>query len=316
MLSLLKAEYKRLFKNVLFYVILVLIAAVSILNIESLNGFDLAEFFYGADEAFILNTEAIFAAPTLLAVLLIGREFSDRVIYNKVISGVERTHIYIAEYIIILSAALIYQLESYLVLALYCKLRLIGKAVALFESPIHIIVCAAVACFFIIAVFCAVYVFICMTIGSRVKSIVAVLLVCLLWASASTNISETVMPVSYMNSINDEFFPNFGEIYTSADDKAEQEEKSYEEVRKDFMEKNLQYQKKVEEMRGSVLSGIKKPVFMFLYYTTPFCQLTNVEEWLFVREITPNYIKYISIDILFSVILCVLGILIFKRKDL
>ena len=112
MISLIKAEYKRFFKSIIFYFMFIVSIGVSVTVIQNIYGVNwdvVLDFSFCIDFQFTANIlVSIFVAAVFIPIF-IGREFSDRVINNKVLSGVKRSHIFLTEFIVCSSAVLIFQ---------------------------------------------------------------------------------------------------------------------------------------------------------------------------------------------------------------
>ena len=103
MMKLLRAGYRRYFRNILFWIAL---AASAILGAAS--GVRVKED-ARLDDMYIVIGFLIFAA---LIALMIGREFSDGGFRNKIISGHTKGQIFLSEYILALAICLILSLVA------------------------------------------------------------------------------------------------------------------------------------------------------------------------------------------------------------
>lgn len=103
MMKLLRAGYRRYFRNILFWIALV---ASAILGVAS--GVRVKEDAI-LDDMYIVIGFLIFAA---LISLMIGREFSDGGFRNKIISGHTKGQIFLSEYILALTICLILSLVA------------------------------------------------------------------------------------------------------------------------------------------------------------------------------------------------------------
>ncbi len=103
MIKLLRAGYRRYFSNILFWIALV---ASAILGVAS--GARLKESAM-LDDMYVTLGFLIFAAFTSL---MIGREFTDGGFRNKITSGYTKGKVFFSEYILALSACLIFTLVA------------------------------------------------------------------------------------------------------------------------------------------------------------------------------------------------------------
>jgi len=103
MMKLLRAGYRRYFSNILFWIALV---ASAILGVAS--GARLKES-ARLDDMYVTLGFLIFAAFTSL---MIGREFTDGGFRNKITSGYTKGKVFFSEYILALSACLIFTLVA------------------------------------------------------------------------------------------------------------------------------------------------------------------------------------------------------------
>ena len=103
MSKLLRAGYRRCFRNILFWIAL---AASALLGFAS--GARLKESAM-LDDMYVIFGFLIFAAFTSL---MIGREFSDGGFRNKITSGYTKGKVFFSEYIVVLTICLIYTLVA------------------------------------------------------------------------------------------------------------------------------------------------------------------------------------------------------------
>ena len=201
MVSLLKAEYKRLFSNVFFYVVLVLSVGVNLaVLIEELlvlkENFKLGEpdYYIYIDYYFCSNIIILLFVSMFFIPPFIGREFSDRVINNKVVSGAKRSNVFLAEFIVCSSALLIILAVADILVIVVSKIMTCGQPGSILDTPSLDLFVIKLGFAMALVANCALNVLLCMNIRSRVYSAIVVVMVYFVCTYASSAIYEAVLP--------------------------------------------------------------------------------------------------------------------------
>lgn len=323
MLSLLKAEYRRLFKNALFYCSFPVTFVLLIIFVYLSFGYTLdvlvrsPDMYWSVDYYFLVDAVLPIAFAAVFIPVFIGREFSDKTINNKIICGAKRSHIYIAEYIVCTTAMVIYQLFVDISMLILCKIILSRQNHSIFDTPKAEMFLQKFGFLAIIFVSCALFVLVCMCVGSRIKSIIAIILAVFLLNSISSTVSMNVLSDGEKTAIQEEVYPWMQEDYGRGTvDNAEPEFKTFEEAQKETFKNSLEVCLRTEAARGQSLKGIKKIVFLYFDDSLPMCQLMNASDWTFAAKASPRVPLYVLYNILNSAFLLALGIIIFERKEL
>ncbi|MEE3451037.1 MAG: ABC transporter permease subunit [Acutalibacteraceae bacterium] len=324
MISLLKAEYKRFFKSIIFYFMFIVSIGVSVTVIQNIYGVNwdvvLDDGFYFSfciDFQFTANIlVSIFVAAVFIPIF-IGREFSDRVINNKVLSGVKRSHIFLTEFIVCSSAVLIFQTFTDVLTLVVAKIvlsRFPNQHVL--STPLADMLFIKIGYAFALIVCCAFNVLLCMSIGSRRISIIVSILVYFIFHSASSQVYSEVLPVDVQMDISNEVFGWSQKSYLDTADEPERQQKTYQEIQEDLHLKEITICNRYNEVKGERLTGAKKYLYMVLNDILPENQFYNSYEWVAADQASPSFPRYIMYDLIITAIILVIGVLIFERKEL
>ncbi len=323
MVSLLKAEYKRLFSNVFFYVVLVLSVGVNLaVLIEELlvlkENFKLGEpdYYIYIDYYFCSNIIILLFVSMFFIPPFIGREFSDRVINNKVVSGAKRSNVFLAEFIVCSSALLIILAVADILVIVVSKIMTCGQPGSILDTPSLDLFVIKLGFAMALVANCALNVLLCMNIRSRVYSAIVVVMVYFVCTYASSAIYEAVLPEDTQIEIDREYFSldDYGLYDTS--DTAERKVSTSTQIHRAAMMEQRKINVKYEEAKGKELSGIKKYLLLFLNDVLPMNQYKNSINWSIAAEASPLFIRYMAYDIIITAILLAAGIYIFERRPL
>lgn len=163
MSKLLRAGFRRYFKSLLFWLALVASVVLGIIS-----GFKVKEDAV-FDDVFTIVGFILYA---ILLSLMIGREFGDRVIKNKIISGHTKGSIFVSEYILSVAVCLLLCSFSALIFALF-NLDLFGRMLP------ELLVKSIVGYFLLIVSMITVTVSLCMLTSNRAVMAIAVLVLIL-----------------------------------------------------------------------------------------------------------------------------------------
>ena len=204
MSRLINAGFARLFKNKVFYVIVIFSAVFGILQGTpgALDKMDGATFYI--DSQFISFAIVSGVISACFTGLFLGTEYSDGTVRNKLIVGHGRLDIYISNLAVCCAANLIF-IAVYYISVLIAALPQGGK----FMTDGKILVLYAICGVMISVAFTAVMVFLGSAIGSRSRCVVAcfVLAIGLAFASAYINgrLQEPETYDRYITAANGEF---------------------------------------------------------------------------------------------------------------
>lgn len=163
MSKLLRAGFRRYFKSLLFWLALVASVVLGIIS-----GFKVKE-----DAVFDdVFTVVGFILYAILLSLMIGREFGDRVIKNKIISGHTKGSVFVSEYILSVAVCLLLCSVSALIFALF-NLDLFGRMLP------ELLMKSIVGYFLLIVSMITVTVSLCMFTSHRAIMAIAVLVLIL-----------------------------------------------------------------------------------------------------------------------------------------
>ncbi len=322
MLSLLKAEYKRLFKSILFYCMLICVIPVVLFIVNELYGinWDLYEentdYYYTIDYLFTGAITISMFFTVIFTPFFVGTEFSDRVINNKVIAGAKRSHIFLTEFIVSSSAMLILEAVIDIVSIIIVKIALRGQNHSIFDTSYSDMFLIK-TCFDLgLVIFCAFCVLLSMSIGSRVKAIIVIIIVYFISNSLSSTIYLRVLPIETQTRIDQEVFGWSTEIVVNTEDTAEREQKPFEETHAEILENYSIVNEKQEAAKGEDLSGANKILYMFLNDALPQNQYLNASSWVFAAKASPLIPRYMVYDVVLIAIILGIGVLVFERKEL
>ena len=128
MTKLLSAGYRRLFRSVFFWIGLAVTCGYQLLGV--LNNLHYKSAFVDqvikADHTLLPDTLITALVMSVLIALLIGREYSDKTVRNKIVTGHSRLTIYLSNLIVCSTAAAIYYVVPTLLIGLGLGAPLLG----------------------------------------------------------------------------------------------------------------------------------------------------------------------------------------------
>ena len=185
MSKLLRAGFRRYFKSLLFWLALVASVVLGIIS-----GFKVKE-----DAVFDdVFTVVGFILYAILLSLMIGREFGDRVIKNKIISGHTKGSIFVSEYILSVAVCLLLCSVSALIFALF-NLDLFGRMLP------ELLVKSIVGYFLLIVSMITIIVSVCMLTSHRAGMAIAVLVLIIATCLVSYELDEMLERPEYYKQI-------------------------------------------------------------------------------------------------------------------
>lgn len=176
MTKLLSAGYRRLFRSAFFWIGLVAMCVYSLIGI--LIRLDEKSFYveqaaeYTADLTLLPDLRVGVFVVGILVALMIGREYSDKTIRNKIIVGHSRGAVYLSNLIIFSTAAAIW----YLVSLFGVGLAIGGPVMGGFALPATAFILPAVCQLLALIGFTALFLLVATAISNRTVAAVAILL--------------------------------------------------------------------------------------------------------------------------------------------
>ncbi len=274
--KLLRAGFRRLWRDRVFQILMVLALAfglfVSISKYVQMNKYDLALPVEGSMMVYVVFMIFISAVFTSL---FIGTEYNDGTIRNKIIVGHRRSVLYISNLIVCVSAVLM-MCGVFLIGYLGAGIPLLGtfRTVGIKTAAIYILVSAVLT-----ASTTAIYVTMASLCSSKAHSAVLCMLLAMVFLMGGSYIAARLDAPEYYDGYE---LAEDGEIITVAP------------------EPNPQY-----------LRGTSRQIFEFLFDFTPGSQALQVGQWY--AEEPGIFVLY---DILILLVSSGAGIILFKRKDL
>ena len=174
MTKLLSAGYRRLFRSVFFWIGLAVTCGHHLLGV--LNNFSYKSIFIDqvikADHTLLPDTLITVLVMSVLVALLIGREYSDKTIRNKIITGHSRVSIYLSNLSVCSTADSILFVASTLFIGLALGAPLLGG----FELSAKAFILPAIINLLAVLGFTALFLLVVMAIQNRTVAAVSVLL--------------------------------------------------------------------------------------------------------------------------------------------
>lgn len=237
MLKLLRADFSRLFKDKLFYILILGMFAFGA-AVPIIHSMD-ASYEWSMDSGLFAYVCIVPIAASLLTALFVGCEYSDGTLRNKIVVGHDRVCIYLSNLIVCTTAALV------LCIAYLVPFVCLG-AILLMPSTVPVLglVCLALLGFMVAIAFVAIFTLVSMVCRNRAYTVA----ICILLAFALLFMGIMT------NSALDE--PEFYSAYSYTVDGVTQEESA---------SRNPNY-----------LSGTKRKVYEFMYDFTPGGQVIQI----------------------------------------
>lgn len=291
MLELLRADFRRLFKNKIFWLECALMFGMAIYCIVgTLIGNKSAEEPTSSPDSLVIALSAISGVlSAVFAAFFIGTEHSDGTMRNKLIVGRTRTQIYFAGLIVCSAAALIVNLVFIITLSVGGSI-FIGR----FAADLSAVLSAILLSFISDIAFAAVALFGAMMITNKAAS-VAVLTVAAFLLFAYADVVSNRLST-----------PEYFDAFTYADS----EGNIHEEPR---------------QPNASYPTGAKRKYYEFMYDTLPGCQLMQTQNFLYeaaanggklAKEENQKLLGFAGTSLIIVILATGAGVILFKRKDL
>lgn len=323
MSNLLASEFSRLFnKNKVFRITLFLTIGCSLFSVLTqyiLYRFSIAE----TPSEMVINLSVtmdyylnilflyIVVPSSALISTFIGREFGDGTIRNKLTAGYTRTQIYISDFIVCFTGQVIIH-AAYAIIIVIMSLLLVDG----FDSSPQMILKIEALDILIIAVYTSIFTLVSMLSDSKARAVTTSMIIAVVLLILGEAIHMSVMPETIKANLEDQIFHT---ILTK------EEATEY-------------YREKLESEKGKDLEGVQRTVYMFLDDILPVCQsayldtqityLTDEDPIIIegIDEPIPSFkdiilfpthaVKYVVYDLIIIIVLNIVGIQIFRRRDL
>lgn len=198
MTKLLSAGYRRLFRSVLFWIGLAVTCGHQLLGV--LNNLHYKSAFVDqvikADHTLLPDTLITVSVMAILIALFIGRDYSDRTVRNKIITGHSRVSIYLSNLMVCGTAAVILYVVPTLLIGLALGAPLLGG----FELTAKAFILPAIIDLLAVLGFTSLFLLVVMAIQNRTVAAVTVLLlaiVMMMWVP--TPLRETLEAPQYVD---------------------------------------------------------------------------------------------------------------------
>lgn len=258
--------------------------------------------YIGVDSV-IMSSYFIFAIISAITVIiLIGSEFHYNTVRNKIICGHSRKNVYLSNLVVCVLSNIIVQA----VFAIGAFLAGIYFCIRFSSTEQHIQFVGSVKIFLInnliglgtIFVYCSLFLFIAMISASQSRTAAASILITAVFILLSLLADQKLYQFEYVpidGGVQDNTTSYMDMFFSD-----------------DYYDTYAQFR---EEMRGKDLGKTEAAVYSFLDDSLPTSQvykLSNIES----EEILPGTNRYLAYDYGFSVIITVVGLILFSRRDI
>ncbi len=310
--NLLSAEFSRLFRTKLFYIVLASCVGISLVAVYyASKAYDL---FY-ADQSFLhlscLQMSCFLYAGIVSAFfvsLFIGKEYSDGTIRNKLISGHSRISVYIADFVVCFAAELIISSVCVFIMTLCSRF---SDSINYFS--VSFILKTQLIGISVTAVYTAIFLLLTFLMNSRSKAVTASMILAVILLFFGDAVYEMLLPTETLEEINFTVSTEVDEIFFEfLENGADQED--WDALTE--MEQDL-FREKIECERGRSLAEAERNVLLVLNDVLPYCQTEDVCQYSSnIRQLPERSMRYILCDCSIMIITTALGIFIFKRQDI
>ena len=318
MLSLLKAEYKQLFKSIYFYIVLFGAVIVNLaVVLEELIALTIT---YRVDDTidyyFCSNIMIMLFVSMCFIPFYIGKDFSNRTINNKIIGGAKRSQIFLSKFIVCSSAVLIIQTSADIMVIVVSLIFTSGQPHSLFDNSMFDLFIIKFGFAAAVVGYSALNVLLSMCIGTRKYAVLSAFLVYVIMISASKNVHFTVLPEETQWKIYDDFLEEHEVDFIKTDENGERIPMTHAEIVQLTLDIEREACPLYEQAKGSMLSGAKKYCLLFLDDVLPLAQYYDSVQWVYAGKASPLFFRYTVYNTVFTAIFLTTGVFIFKRKDL
>ena len=323
MLSLLKAEYKQLFKSIYLYIVLIGAVIVNLaVVLEELIALtityrvDEADYYVTIDYYFCSNIMIMLFVSMCFIPFYIGKDFCNRTINNKIIGGAKRSQIFLSKFIVCSSAVLIIQTSADIMVIVVSLIFTSGQSHSLFDNSMFDLFIIKFGFAAAVVGYSALNVLLSMCIGTRKYAVLSAFLVYVIMISASKNVHFTVLPEETQWKIYDDFLEEHEVDFIKTDENGERIPMTHAEIVQLTLDIEREACPLYEQAKGSMLSGAKKHCLLFLDDVLPLAQYYDSVQWVYAGKASPLFFRYTVYNTVFTAIFLTTGVFIFKRKDL
>ena len=280
MTKLLNANFRRLWRSKTFWIGLAVACAHHLLGV--LNNFHYKDIFTDqvikADHTLEPDTLILSLIVAVITAFFIGREYGDKTIRNKIVTGHARSKIYLANLIVCSAAAAILFFVPMLVMGLAVGAPLMGG----FELPAKAFILPVLCDLLALLAFTALFVLIAMSVQNRTACAVIVLLLAFVRAWIPTPLRETLESPQYVTEV----------VFSEELD--------------DFVETGRMMENQ------AYVGGAARTVLEFAYDFLPACQLEQTSAYNETRDMIhlPVY------SVAFILVTTLGGAWVFEKKEL
>lgn len=291
MIELLRADFRKLFKNKIFYLEMILMLGMGIYCIVgTVMGNKTADEPTRSPDSLIITMSSISGIlSAVFAAFFIGTEYSDGAMRNKLTVGRTRTQIYFSGLIVCSAAALIVYSVFVAVVAVGGSI-FIGKFAADFASVISalLISYAASVAFASLALFGA------MMITNKAAAVAALTIIAFLLFAYTDIVCNRLNTPEYFNSFT-------------------------------YTDENGVVHEQPRERNAGYPTGLKRKYYEFMYDSLPGCQLMQTQNFLYdaansggkmTDEANSKLIRFAGTSVVIAILSTGAGVILFKKKDL
>ena len=343
--DLIRAEFSRLFKSRVFYVCLAVSGGIPLFRVfsRSLMMDSMDSYYSNQRSQGVQNLMFLFIGliSAVFISLFIGREIKDGTVRNKIVCGYTRQEIYFSELIVSTYAVMIFQLAYTLIVTISYTAS--GWRMDSPSSTTKIIHLVGI---FVIMVYCALFLAVTLLQNSQTTAALVSIVTAVILMIFGQSVYQTVYSINLLDIGSQE---NSSFVYAGGAGTTVFIVSDYNQPEgyKGFFDKYInewktvdsaleQYSEFVESKRGKSLSGAKKGVYLFLNDVLPSCQAEqlNIRGMCFdpiaqqyvddgidfssftkIPVVPKRWAVYIISDIIMSVLISLVGYLLFERKD-
>lgn len=291
MIELLRADLRKLFKNKVFYLELILMLGMGVYCVVgTVIGNKAADEPVNSPDSLVVALSTISGIlSAVFAAFFIGTEYSDGAMRNKLTVGRTRAQIYLSGLIVCSLAALIVYSVFAAVVAIGGSI-FIGKFAADFASVISalLISYAASVAFASLALFGA------MMITNKAASVAALTIIAFLLFSYTDIVCNRLNTPEYFNSFT-------------------------------YTDENGVVHEQPRERNAGYPTGLKRKYYEFMYDSLPGCQLMQTQNFLYdaanddgkmTEEANSKLLRFAGTSVVIAILSTGTGIMLFKKKDL
>lgn len=287
MSKLLRANFARLWKSMIFWIGMLFMFGIGLLVLYSeyrhklhiMHLMQMEDYHLSIDGSLFGSCMYIPMVASVFMGLFIGTEYSDGTIRNKLIVGNSRVAVYFANFIVALSASIMMHLV-YIITIIMIGVPVIGNIEQKVETLVILFLMSIITLTAIIAIF----MFISMLIHSKANASVVAILVAMAMTMSASYINARLSEPEYYEAYSVTFTDESGEVH---------EEKSE------------------KELNPYYLRGAKRKAYEFMLDFLPGCQMLQIA----YQEVS-DYVRLPLYSLGIIVVVSAGGMIWFRRQDL